>query len=210
MTCPRCGAPSAATMHRSTLSGPGIVVCFRCGYRGIGGRPTINPVREVATFIGIQWIYLKHGLAVWLLASVALFFVWVRTPLTAVTQESTTVPYILMALGFSAVLGSAIGLSVFLGGWLFPRVKVIHVVFPLSVAAAIGALHGYWIENLIPAAVGIEPLLRPQTLRTLSGAGLAMLATPIIIVRSSKMGAKKGLRPPVETSPRSGDSRSDS
>jgi hypothetical protein len=209
MTCPRCGAPSAATMRRTTVPGPGMVVCFRCGYRGvIGGRRTIDPVREVSTFIGIQWIYLKHGLAVWLLASAALFFVWLRTPLTAVTQEGVIVPYILLALGFSAILGSAIGLSVFVGGWLFPRVKVIHVVFPLSVAAAIGALHGDWIENLIPAAV--EPLLRHQTLRTLSGAGLAMLATPIIIFRSSKMGAKKGFRPPLETSPRSGDSRWDS
>jgi len=198
-------------MRRTTVPSPGMVVCFRCGYRGvIGGRRTIDPVREVSTFIGIQWIYLKHGLAVWLLANAALFFVWVRTPLTAVTQGGATVPYILVALGFSAVLGSAIGLSVLLGGWLFPRVKVIHVVLPLSVAAAIGALHGFWIENMIPTAVGVEPILRDQTLRTLSGGGLAMLATPIIIVRSSKMGAKKGLRPPLENSPRSGDSRWDS
>jgi len=197
-------------MHRSTFSGPGMIVCYRCGYRGLIGGPIIDPVREVSTFIVIQWIYLKHGLAVWLLASAALFFVWVRTPLTAVTQRGATVPYILVALGFSTVLGSAIGLSVFLGGWLFPRVRVIHLVLPLSVAAAIGALHGNWIENLIPAAVGIESLLRHQTLRTLSGAGLAMLATPIIIVRSSKMGARKGFRPPLETSPRSGDTRWDS
>lgn len=209
MTCPRCGAPSAATMYRTALSGPGIIVCFRCGYRGLmGALPATDPVREVAIFLRIQWIYVKHGLTVWLLASAVLFLAWVRTPVAVVTQAGGTVPCILLALGCAAGLGSAIGLSVFLGGWLFPRAKVVHIVFPLAVAAAIGAFHGYWIEMLIPASA--EPILRDQTLRMMSGAVLGILATPIIIIRSSKMEAKEGLHPPHVGSARSGDSRWDS
>ena len=117
--------------------------------------------------------------------------------------------YTLLSLACSAVMGSCIGLGIFVSGWLFPNVKLLHVAIPLSAAAAIGALHGCLIGLLLQAMIGEDSMLRSEILRMVSGAGFAILATPIIVIRSAKMGARKGIRPPLESSPRTGDDRWD-
>jgi DNA-directed RNA polymerase subunit RPC12/RpoP len=205
--CPRCGAQTTGLERRNSLETPGFIVCFGCGYRALARRrPTIDLLHEIRTFVGIQWIYTKHGLAAWLLASVVLLITSVHSTL-ALFQRTIILRYATLSVFCSVILGFSLGLTMFLTGWLFPRVKVIHILAPLSLAAAIGFTQGYWIALILPKAMAA--VLRDQILRTLSGAGLAILVTPIIIVRSSKMGAKKGLRPPLNTTPHSGDVRWD-
>jgi len=208
MKCPRCGESAFLMQRTQSLSNPGVVVCLRCGYRGYdGGSPYDDPSPAASAWFGIQRIYTWHGIVTWLLASIALFFVWIAAPQLFLTHQYALLRFAAFSLICSMVLGWSVGVTVFLSGLLVPRSKLIHLVAPLSVAAAVGSFHGYMIAFLIPKGEDLALIFHSPGIRVLSGAVLAMLATPIIIIRSAKMMARKGYRPPLDSSSNSGDKR---
>ncbi|MBI5222836.1 hypothetical protein HY990_00275 [Candidatus Micrarchaeota archaeon] len=88
--------------------------------------------------------------------------------------------------------------------WPYPR-AIQHTILPLLAAASVGAVYGMVLELLARAMSGPGLLMRNFVLSYFIGAVLAMVSTPMIIVRSSAFLRHKGLRPeirPTEEDPK--------
>lgn len=141
-------------------------------------------------------VYGTHGTIVWLIPAALFFFVCVRQPFGTLTTLSMKA---WLCLGFIVVLtGFLLGQSLlgaldFTGKW-FPGWKAAHVIGPLVAAASLGSLF-----SIVLVAVSIHEFqeefqFRDPVFCIAIGAVLAMLSTPIIIVRSSARLKRMGFR----------------
>lgn len=200
MNCPRCGHKSPSLLTDRTLNQPPVYVCLRCGLRWRRGRG-INWELELISWAGTQTIYILHALVIWSIVNVALFFIFFQQVGAALTHPATWLGrFALISLMTAVTLGSLVQTSLLLSGWLYPHSPKVHIFVPLMTATVIGAANGVGVG--LPGFYAEEAGLTPRALaiRLIAGALGAMLATPPIIIRSSRLGAKRGLRPPIPTS----------
>lgn len=197
MICRRCGSVGLP-LGRHGVTGATVYVCTACGFRwGVPRRPS-NIGREIKAFIAFQKIYIVHGIVVWAIASLLCSPFVAYEPWSVVWSHWMAAPWLVaLTVMTGCLLGSALCVGVQIAGALFPRIKAVHIALPLSLAAVVGALEGRLLGDLA-ALDRLDGLaMRPTLVRTIAGVIFGLLVTPIIIVRSSKASARKGLRPPV-------------
>jgi len=144
------------------------------------------------------WIYCLHGLFVWPIFSLIHFLVVVPHPIEAVVESGLRGGAILLGLASTSGVCLGYGLQSALN-WtsrLWPAVRTMHVVVPLLIAAFAGSFYGGILSHVGESDPGLHEVgftVRAQWLSMTVGAAFGMLATPIIIVRSSKARVRKGL-----------------
>jgi hypothetical protein len=201
MNCPRCGYKSPSLLIDRTLSHPPAYVCFHCGLRWRQRVQRINWELEFFSWAGTQIIYILHALLIWSIVNVPLFFILFQHVGAVLTQPASgLIRFTLITLLTAVTLGSLVQISLFLSGWLYPQRPMVHIFVPLVTAAVIGAAHGVAVGLPGFYVAAASPIPRALSIRLIAGALGAMLATPAIIIRSSRAGAKRGLRPSLPTS----------
>jgi hypothetical protein len=148
------------------------------------------------------WIYCLHGVFVWPIFSLVHFLIVVPHPIKIVVEFGPRVGGIVLGLAAAGGVCLGYGLQSALN-WtsrLWPAVRAMHVLVPLLVAAVAGGLYGGILSQLGESDPGLREVgftARAQWFSMTLGAAFGMLATPIIIVRGSKVLARKGLRRPL-------------
>jgi hypothetical protein len=120
------------------------------------------------------------------------FFVGHERSHIIVLESRWKMPTVLLA---GIILGVGISTSLLIGGRYWPNTKTVHIIFPLLCASLVGAAQGIiWAspEFIFSQA---DIILRNQLIVIIAGVPLGLLSTPIIIIRSSNVLRKKGLRP---------------
>lgn len=144
-------------------------------------------------------VYFVHGGLVWVIICVVSFPLVVSHPVNSLLHPSKALfVYLSMTLVIGEALGSAIHAALRIADG-FPTLRVIHIVLPLVAAACVGAVHA----ALAPAAIWIPDSsvlpLRPMPVRLVTALLLALVATPVIIIRSARLNARLGYRPRIRT-----------
>lgn len=146
-------------------------------------------------------IYVVHGAAVWGILTIATFPLIVTHPADCLRHPTKALyVYALMALAVGQFLGSALAQATRLAGH-FPAAKALQFLLPFAAAALVGALHAAFAAAPMLVPDGTTLPLRGMPLRMGITVAAALAATPIIIIRSARMGARFGLRPPARSAP---------
>jgi len=176
--------------------------CVQCGFRWVQmGRlhQSINFKRELSDLWESYKVYVSHGVVVWPIASIVHFLVSVQDPWIAVVSLKSgwwILGLAIFCIGIA--IGFALSNAILFSGRYWPETPAVHIVLPLLCAAFVGAMQGllWGYTNFVFFTAGI--ILRSESIRMISGALLGMCVTPIIIVRSSNILGKKGLRPKLK------------
>jgi hypothetical protein len=137
-------------------------------------------------------IYLTHGAAVWMVAGLIHFPLFVAHPLDALLHPGKPlVVYLLLMLADGELLGSAIYLALRLADQ-FPGRAVVHVALPLAAAALAGAVYARFAGDPRLYPDGATLPLGPLPTRLWTAIPLSLAATLPIIIRSSRMSARRG------------------
>ena len=194
MRCPRCGAPSTTMAHRDFPGRP-VAACFACGHRW--ATAGVDPRREMGHLAQMQGIYIVRGTAAWLIAAIPFVLIVLQNPITELATRTSAMTILIATVLTGAILGCGLQLSIQVSGWLFPRVPAIHLALPLIVAAVIGASSHQWLTATASLLHGTPIPFRSERVAVVTGVILALIATPAVIIRSSKAIARAGLTPPT-------------
>lgn len=197
MKCQRCGS-NRIRYREIRFMDTVECVCSECEFHWMQmGKPQSGA--EFKSNIVSLWeswkVYVSHAVIVWFIVSILHFLVALPHPIDAIStiregwiSLSFSVIFIGISLGF--VLSNAILIS----GRFWPQKPAVHIALPLFCAASVGILQGIlWLDpNFVLSTSNI--MLRSEIVVLISGTLLALLSTPIIIVRSSSVLRRKGLR----------------
>lgn len=150
---------------------------------------------------GIQAIYAVHGAVVWTIVTIVTLPA-VVTGVGGVVRHPTRALwiYLLMAVVLGQMFGAALLRALSVAGALSER-ETAHFVLPLLAAVGIGALHAAFASASFLVPDGSALPLRPLVVRLIVAVLAALAATPIVIVRSSRLGVRMGFRKPFPVEP---------
>jgi hypothetical protein len=150
---------------------------------------------------GIQAIYVIHGAAVWTIATL-LTLPAVVTGAAGVVQHPTKAlwVYLLMAVVLGQMFGGVLLRALSIAGAVSER-ETAHFVLPLVAAVGVGALHAAFASASFLVPDGSALPLRPFVVRLIVAVLAALAATPIVIVRSSRLSVRMGFRKPFPVEP---------
>jgi hypothetical protein len=190
-----------------------ICQCSQCQFRWIqaGWRSQIEEQQRVA-FLEL-WnmvkVYCLHGLVVWPIFGVIHFLCVVPRPIGAFCGGGLSRAAVI--IGLLLITGLCLGYALqvalnWTSRWL-PNVRRAHILVPLLFAFSIGSTYGAVLGQIgISKIEGFDQtfLTRSESLSAILGGVLAMVATPIIIVRSRNLRIRKGwyTPPPTPKDPR--------
>jgi len=196
MECPSCGSTQIGYREMMGFTG---YQCQNCGSKWMEMGPP-RFVREMQRaseewFAAVK-VYGIHGTIVWLIPSVVYFFACVQQPFATLIALSAktwgSLAFIVLLTGF--FLGQSLLGALDLTGKWCPGWKAAHIIGPLSAAASVGSLFGLVLVGVSIQTFQDELQLRNPILCMVVGAALAMLATPVIIVRSGARLKRLGFR----------------
>ncbi|MBI3933974.1 MAG: hypothetical protein HY316_04730 [Acidobacteria bacterium] len=165
------------------------------------GRPRfmVELEREVEEYCARLKTYCRHGLVVWAIAGTFHFLVAVVNPLDTIFSltAKSGVGLVGLVLSMGVVLGMCLTHALGIAGRWWPHIPALHIAIPLISAAMVGTMHGWLLAGWGKMVLDASIVLRSPNLSAIVGALLAMAATPVIIVRSSGVLRRKGLRPAI-------------
>lgn len=195
MQCPRCGAGSFMRRDIGFIEGMECR-CYQCGFRWIQMGRTQSGFefeRKLRDLWETNKVYGFHGLVIWLIASGMLFLLTMRNPISAfLNLGDGWLIFMLTVLLAGIFLGVGISTSLLIGGRYWPNTKAVHIILPLAYASLVGVIQGLlWAS---PEFI-LSHILQRSQLVIIAGVLLGLISTPIIIIRSSNVLRRKGLRP---------------
>jgi len=174
--------------------------CEYCGFRWIQmGKPSdlVKFEKEVRYWWESHKAYVLHGVITWGIANIPYFFLAVKEPCKAIlTLKTGWILLILFALGYGILIGFLLWESLaFAGRW--SKKPWIHILLPLICAFSLGCWYGivWGSPRFVFLSKGI--VLRNQIFLCITAGIFVLLITPIIIIRSSRVVKRKGLRPEI-------------
>jgi hypothetical protein len=143
--------------------------------------------------------YVLHGGIVWCIAGLVYHAIVVVDPVQEFLHPRQALASSwMMTWFFGVLLGHGIQFGLLLSEQPANSRPWMHICFPLMAAACIGYLHARWANDALFVKGGTTLPLRPLGIRYATAVILALLVTPVIVVRSVRLNERRGLRPPLD------------